>query len=103
MEDAVDAREVEIVGGKVRPQNVQAAGVLLLQRPVVVVGEAVDADDVVARVDERIREVRADEAGDACDDVAHRGTLAPRQDRGSGCGPESSSVCAVVEDLPLSR
>ena len=46
--------------------------VLLLQRDVVVVGEAVEADDVVTLGAERLGEVRADEAGGAGDEVAHQ-------------------------------
>ena len=48
--------------------------VLLLQRRVVVVVEAVPADDVVPRGRERLGEVGADEAGGACDDVPHDGS-----------------------------
>ena len=48
MEDAVEAGEVELVRREVESPNIQPLGVLLLQARVVVVGEAVDADDVVA-------------------------------------------------------
>ena len=48
VEDAVEPAEVELVLGQVEPEHVEAAGVLLLERRVVVVGEAVDADDLVA-------------------------------------------------------
>ena len=51
VEDAVEAREVELVLGQVDALNLDAtssrARVLLLQRRVVVVGEAVEPDDVV--------------------------------------------------------
>ena len=75
MEDAVDAVEVEGLLGEVEPAHVEAARVLLLLGRVVVVGEAVDADDVVPGCDERVGEIRADEAGRAGDDVPHRGTI----------------------------
>ena len=48
MEDAVEAREFELVLRQVEPPHVQRLGVLLLEARVVVVGEAVDADDFVA-------------------------------------------------------
>ena len=47
MEDAVEAREFELLLRQVEPPHVQRLGVLLLEARVVVVGEAVDADDVV--------------------------------------------------------
>ena len=47
MEDAVDAVEVDRVAREVEAADVEPARVLLLQRDVVVVGEAVEADDVV--------------------------------------------------------
>ena len=48
VEDAVEAAEVERVLGEVDVADVEAAGVLALERRVVVVGEAVEADDLVA-------------------------------------------------------
>ncbi len=72
MEDAVDAVEIERLLGEIEAAHVEAARVLLLLGRVVVVGEAVDADDVVARLEQRLREVRADEAGGSGDDVSHR-------------------------------
>src|SRR5581483_7071485 len=73
MEDAVDAVEVERVGGEVEAQDVEAGGVPLLLCRVVVVGEAVDSDDLVAGVRELVRQMRADEPGGAGDEVPHRG------------------------------
>jgi hypothetical protein len=76
VEDAVEAVEVEGVGREVDPPNhdparLEARRVLLLQPDVVVVGEAVDADDLVTRLDESLCEVRADEAGRPRDGVPH--------------------------------
>ena len=51
---AVDAREVEGILGKVDAAHVEPARVLLLQGRVVVVGEAVEADDVVAGCEQRL-------------------------------------------------
>ena len=73
MEHAVDAREVELVRGEVDPLHREPARVLLLQRRVVVVGERIPADRVVAPLEQRAEELRADEPGRAGDDVAHRG------------------------------
>ena len=63
MEDAVDTCEIQILLGQINPQHVETARVLLLERDVVVVGEAVDADDVVTLGAQRLRQVRADEPG----------------------------------------
>ena len=76
VEDAVEAREVELASARSTVRRSQPAassrvGVLLLEREVVVVGEAVDPDDVVAGGGERLGEVRADEPGGAGDGVAH--------------------------------
>ena len=73
MEDGVVAGEVERVGGEVDASQVEPAGVLLLERRVVVVGQAVDADDLVTGGEEPFGEVRADEPGCAGDGVAHGG------------------------------
>ena len=75
VEDAVEAGEVELVAGEVEAAHVEPAGVPLLQRGVVVVGERVDPDDLVPGRLERLGEVRADEAGGAGDDVPHRSTI----------------------------
>ena len=75
MEDAVDVVELEIGVSEVEPANVEPVGVRLLLGNVVVVGEGVDADDLVAARLERSREGRADEAGRAGDDLSHLGTI----------------------------
>jgi hypothetical protein len=81
VEDAVDAGEVERVLGEVEAADVERQiskqpCVLLLQRDVVVVGEAVDPGDLVAARGERLREVRADETGGSRHHVAaHRSTI----------------------------
>ena len=74
MEDTVEVGEVELVLGEIEAANlrVEPACVFLLQRRVVVVGEAVDADDVVPVPEQCFREVRADEAGCARYDVSQR-------------------------------
>jgi hypothetical protein len=71
VEDAVEAGEVEIVLCKVDAAHVEPAGVLLLERRIVVVGEAVEADGLVPGGNERLREVRSDEAGCARDGIPH--------------------------------
>ena len=48
MEQAVQAREVQLVLGEVDAADLEPARVLLLQRAVVVVGEAVDPNDLMA-------------------------------------------------------
>ena len=75
MEDAVEAREVELVLGQVDTADVEAARVLLLKRDVVVVREAVETDDLVAAFEQRLGEVRADEPGGSGDGEPHRGTI----------------------------
>jgi hypothetical protein len=75
MEDAVDAVEVELLVGEVDAQHLEAARVLFLLGRVVVVREAVDADDVVPGLLQRARELRADETRSARDDVSHLGTI----------------------------
>ena len=72
VEDAVEPGEVDRVAREVEPADLLPARVLLLQRDVVVVGEAVEADDVVALRAQRLGEVGADEAGRAGDEVSHR-------------------------------
>ena len=71
MEDAVDASEVERILDEVDALDREPRRVLLLERRVVVVREQVPADRVVAAVEERSEEMRADEAGRTGDDVAH--------------------------------
>ena len=71
MEDAVHAVQVERLLGEVEPEHVDAGRVPLLLGRVVVVGEAVHPDHLVAGREERLGQVGADEAGRARDDVAH--------------------------------
>jgi hypothetical protein len=75
VEHAVDTVEIEVALREIDAPHVELPRVLLLLSWVVVIGEAVDADDVVARRGERLGEIRADESGGACDDVPHRGTI----------------------------
>ena len=75
MEDAVEAAEVELVLGQVEALELDGARVLLLLRGIVVVGQAVDPDDVVPARAELLGEVRADEPGRAGDHKSHRGTI----------------------------
>ena len=67
--------EVDRVAREVEPEDLLAARVLLLQRDVVVVGEAVEADDLVALGAQGLGEMRADEAGGAGDEIPHRSAL----------------------------
>jgi len=75
VEDAVDAVEIELVLREVEPAHVEPTRIPLFLGEVVVVREAVDADNVVSRLAERLGEVRANEAGGPRDDVSHRGTI----------------------------
>ena len=75
VEDAVDAAEIERLVREVEPPHVQPARVLLFLGRVIGIREAVDAEQVVTRLDERVRELRADEPGCTGDDVSHRGTI----------------------------
>ena len=72
VEDAVEAGEIERVLGQVDVANIETAGVLVLERRVVVVREAVEPDHLVAARLQRLGEMRADETGSARDDVSHR-------------------------------
>ena len=72
MKDPVDAVEVERLGGEIEPPHVEPTRVLFLFGEVVEVGEAVDPDNVVTLLEQRLRKVRADEAGGSGDDVSHR-------------------------------
>jgi hypothetical protein len=72
VEHAVHAGQIERLLGQIAAQHVEPAGVLLFFGRVVVVGEAVDADDVVAILEQRVRKLRADEPGGSGDDVSHR-------------------------------
>ncbi len=72
MEDAVEAFDVDRVARQVEAEDLLPPRVLLLQRDVVVVGEAVESDDVVTLGAQRLGEVGADEAGSAGDEVAHQ-------------------------------
>ena len=56
MEHPVEAGEVDRVAREVEPEDLLAARVLLLQRDVVVVGEAVEPDDLVALRAQRLDE-----------------------------------------------
>ena len=67
VEDDVGARRASMPSRMSRSTNV-AAGVDVLA---LAEGEVVDDDDVVAARDERVDEVRADEAGASGDDRAH--------------------------------
>ena len=49
----------------------QAIEIAFLLRDVVVVGEAIDDADVITAVEQRLDEVRSDEAGSAGDERAH--------------------------------
>ena len=71
VEDAVDAGELEVLLCEVEAGDVEARRVLLLQRRVVVVGKAVNAEDLVTLSRQRLCEVGADEPGRAGDDVPH--------------------------------
>ena len=51
MEEAVQVREVEFIDSEVDPLNVEMCSISLLLRGVVVVGEAVEAHDVMAAPD----------------------------------------------------
>jgi hypothetical protein len=84
VEDAVDAAQVERVAREVEPEDLEAGGVVLLHGRVVVVVERVDPDDVVTALDERVREVRADEARGAGDEVALHKTATVDEDRVRG-------------------
>ena len=73
VEHAVDAvqQRFEVGGHEVGLEHVEVPGVLPLALRVVVVGERVDAQDVVPGGHEPLREMRADEARRAGDEVAH--------------------------------
>ena len=72
MEDSVDAGEIERFLGQVAMQHVEPPSVLLFFGGVVVVGEAVHSDDVVAGLVQRMRKLRPDEPGGSGDDLSHR-------------------------------
>ena len=71
MEDAVVSSEVKLILGEVDTLDVERARVLLLQPRVVVVGEAIEADDLVTLLEQILGEVRADEAGRPGHGIAH--------------------------------
>jgi len=71
MEDTVETGEIELVHGQVESKDLAPARVLSLQRRVVVVGEAIDPDDLVPARHERFAQVRADEPGCAGDGIPH--------------------------------
>jgi len=72
VEDPVHAGQIERLLGQIAAQHVEPACVLLFFNRVVVVGETVDSDDVVALFDQRVGKLRADEPGGSGDDVSHR-------------------------------
>ena len=72
VEDAVEAVDFDRVAREVTPDDRLPARVLLLQGDVVVVREAVEADDVVPLGAEGLGQVGADEAGGAGDEIAHQ-------------------------------
>ena len=63
MEDAVDAVQLEVVHREIESLDVEPARVLLFERDVVVVREAVDAGDVVTLRAQPLRQVRPDKPG----------------------------------------
>ena len=71
VEDAVGAGEIEVFLCEVEARHVEPGRVLLLQRRVVVVGEAIDCEHLVARREQLLGQLRADEAGCPGDDVLH--------------------------------
>ncbi len=73
MKDAVEAGEVELVHGQVETPHVQPFCVLLLEPRVVMVGEVVDADHVVAARAERFGEQRAYEPAAPVTTYSHDG------------------------------
>jgi hypothetical protein len=76
MEDAVHAGEVERLRGEVEAPHVDPLRVPLLLGGVVVVREGVDAGDVVPGCEQRVGEMRADEARGPRDEVtSYRGTI----------------------------
>ncbi len=75
VEYTVEAAEVELVLGEIEPAHVQAARVPLLDRRVVVIGEAVDPDDLVPGRRECFREMGTDEARSSGHHVLHRSTI----------------------------
>jgi hypothetical protein len=87
MEDAVEAGEVELVLGQVDTRDLEAGGVLLLQGDVVVVRERIERDKVVAVPEQRLGQVRADEAGGSGNEVAQGYASA----MGSGSSSENGS------------
>src|SRR4051794_17067509 len=97
MEDAVEAAEVERVVREVDTAHVEVARVLLLQRRVVVVAEAVEADDLVPVAHEALGEVRADEPGRSGDDVAQAQTSSETASSSSGSTVPPSSCRTTSE------
>ena len=73
MVDAVGALEERVQVGvdEILLQDVEPVGVLALSRRVVVVVEGIDPDHLVPAGEQRLREVRSDEAGSAGDDDPH--------------------------------
>ncbi len=98
------AVEIEILNGRLDETEARmrqrAAQVPLLDRTRVVVGEAVDADDVGAVGEQPLGQRRSDEAGAAGDERLHEST--PRTRAGNRQGrPWRSSVAWTV--VPVAR
>jgi hypothetical protein len=71
----VEVDLVEVAAHEVEPLRGEPGEVQLLDPEVVVVGQAVDADDVMALVQQCAGEVAPDEAGDAGDQCSHAANL----------------------------
>jgi hypothetical protein len=71
VKDPVVAAELQLVLDEVHALHREPASILLLALEVVVIGERIPADGLVATVEERLQQMGADEAGGARDDVAH--------------------------------
>jgi hypothetical protein len=95
VEDAVEAAKSSSSSARSSAAHVERARVLLLQARVVVVGEAVEPDDVVALLLERLGEVRADEAGRPV--TAYR--MASGTSRQSSTSSKNSPAAAAVRRL----
>src|SRR5262249_24564872 len=74
----------------------QAAQVALLHRPRIVVGEAVDPDDLDAVGDEPFGKRRADEPGNAGNQCLHENSVRTRAGSRQGLPLRSSVACTVV-------
>src|SRR5207244_1220370 len=79
MEDPVHSVEVQVALREIEAQHVELAGVLLLQRRVVVVRERVDGEDLVPTAEQGLGQVRADEARRSRHQIAHGRGAYPAQ------------------------